>query len=241
MVGTQTLAPDSIITVSGVIVSLAPSATTVVIGASTIELEPLVGITVSPEQSAAITFDGLTVTANSQSEYILEGHTIIPGGSAITLSNDLVSLAPSAAAVVVVGNSTIPQKPLPAFSALPEVITVAGLTVTADSQSDFIIGNQTLTPGGPEITVSGTPVSLATGGTAVIIGTLMEAISTPSSPGLAGLIISGLASMAPRPSPTESLEAPFKGSSSELELSAWGMAGVFGYLGVVHATVKGSR
>ncbi|MCJ1243541.1 hypothetical protein MMC30_000738 [Trapelia coarctata] len=228
--GTLTLAPGQAITVSEKNISLAPSATALILGTSTIALEPLAGMTLPPSHLPAVTLDGLIATANSQSDYIIGGQTLIPGGPAITVSGTRISLAPSAAAIVI-GTSAIPFKPSLGVSALPEVITVEGLTVTANAQSELTtIGTKTLEPGGPAITISGTPVLLASGGSAVIIGTLTEAISAPSSPGLAGIIISGLVSMAPAPSPTNSLGVPFKGSGGRLELPAWGAVEAFGVL-----------
>ncbi|MCJ1403421.1 hypothetical protein MMC11_006644 [Xylographa trunciseda] len=51
----------------------------------------------------------------------------------------------------------------------PTVVTLNGQTITADASSAFIVGSQTLTPGGI-ITLSGTPVSLPSSGGYIIQG-----------------------------------------------------------------------
>lgn len=50
------------------------------------------------------------------------------------------------------------------------LITLGGSIYTANPSSDYIIGSQTLIPGGPPITVSGTVYSLSPGATKLIIG-----------------------------------------------------------------------
>ena len=56
--------------------------------------------------------------------------------------------------------------------------------ITPNSQNQYIVAGQTLTPGGPAVTVSGTRVSLPpAGGTDVIVGTSTE--------GLGGVIMGG--------------------------------------------------
>jgi hypothetical protein len=50
------------------------------------------------------------------------------------------------------------------------VLTLGTETFTANSLSQFLVAGQTLVPGGPAITVSGTPISLAPGATAAVVG-----------------------------------------------------------------------
>jgi hypothetical protein len=72
---------------------------------------------------------------------------------------------------VVVGSSTVLLSPSPSaqgqITAVPLII--AGQTITANSAGNFIIGTQTLAPGGPAITVSGTTISLAPSGSIAVI------------------------------------------------------------------------
>lgn len=159
-VGAQTLAPGSVgITVNGVLYSLAPSATALVSGSSTIALNS------AKDKLPSLTIAGATVTANSASNYIIGTQTLVPGAPGITVNGALYSLAPSATALVS-GSSTIPLTS--GSSDLPNSITIGGSTYTANSASQYIIGSQTLVPGGHPITVSGATYSLSPSATALI-------------------------------------------------------------------------
>ena len=159
----QTLTPGGpAITVSGTRLSLAPSATQVVIGSSTKDLAP--AITLPP-----LTFDSHIYTANSASDYIIDGQTLIPGGPALTVSGTRLSLAPSGTEVII-GTSTIPLNPT-APSSHPPPLTIGSQTITPNAAGVYLIAGQTLIPGGPAITVSGTRLSLAASATQVVIGT----------------------------------------------------------------------
>lgn len=73
-----------------------------------------------------------------------------------------------------------PSTPPPAAQ---PTIPLAGTTITANSFSQYIVGTQTLLPGGPAVTLSGTAVSLAPSATAIIIGgSSTIAIASPPAP-----------------------------------------------------------
>ena len=114
-------------------------------------------------------------TLNSEGNLVIGRQTAAPGGNPINLDGTLVSLAPDAS-VLVAGSKTVaaeqpagsPQsssitpRPQPQWTALPHVVSVGGSAYTANSASRFIIDGQTVTPGGPPITVAGgTTVSVA--------------------------------------------------------------------------------
>jgi hypothetical protein len=112
-----------------------------------------------------------TLTANSASQYVAGTQTLIPGGSAISISGTAISLAPSGTVVVVGGSSTMKIVPTAAYYATgPPAITLAGTTLTANSASQYVVDTQTMIQGGPAITVSGTVMALAPSGTAIILG-----------------------------------------------------------------------
>lgn len=67
------------------------------------------------------------------------------------------------------------------------VITFDGSIYTADVSSDFFINGQTLSPGNV-MTISGTPISYASGGTDVVVGKSTEDV------GIGRLIMSGFGS-----------------------------------------------
>lgn len=162
LVAGQTITPGAPpINVQGTEVSLAPSASAIVIAGSTIAISStsVPGFTVGAE----------TVTANSASQYIAGGHTLVPGGLALTVSGTRISLAPSGTQVVV-GSSTIGLAPTFSPLILPPPLTLGSQTYTASSDSEYTIGSQILTPGGPAITVSGTRLSLAPSATQVVVG-----------------------------------------------------------------------
>ncbi|MCJ1377736.1 hypothetical protein MMC17_000832 [Xylographa soralifera] len=166
VIGSQTLvAGGPAITISSTPISLGPSASYIVVGSSTQTLA--VAPASAPPQPTPVqqlTAFGSTFTANSASAFIIGSQTLTPGGS-ITVSGTLISLAPSAS-YLVIGSSTqtLAAAPLSAQPNAPPVhqLTAFGSTFTANSASAFIIGSQTLTPGG-SITVSGTVFALPTG------------------------------------------------------------------------------
>ena len=156
-VGGTTITPGGPpLIISGSPISLAITA--LVIGTSTIHFS-------TAPSPAVITLGGSTITANSQSDFIIGSQTLVPGVSPITIAGTLVSLAPEAS-YLVIGSTTININPVPS----PAVLTIGGSTITANSQSDFVIGTQTLIPGAPAITLSGTPISLAPSASEVVIG-----------------------------------------------------------------------
>ena len=158
IIGGQTLTAGGVITLSGTRVSLSPDEVAVIVGSST---ENLV-MTPHPDLTIGIQ----TVTANSLNQYIIGGQTLTPGG-VLTLSGTRISLSPDETAVIV-GSSTESLVITP-----PPDLTIGSQTITANSLDQYIIGGQTLTPGGV-ITVSGTRVSLATDETALVVGTSTE-------------------------------------------------------------------
>ncbi|KAL8825308.1 MAG: hypothetical protein Q9191_004491 [Dirinaria sp. TL-2023a] len=168
----QTLTPGGQLTIAGTTISLGPSASVVVVDGST----EAVGHATAAA-SPVITVAGSTYTANSASAFVIGGKTLTPGGH-ITVSGLPISLAPGASQVVV-GSVTQAVKPTPAGAA-PGYLTIGGSTYTPNSASAFVIGGQTLSPGG-HIIVSGTPISLAPGASQVVVGSSTEALSLQQS------------------------------------------------------------
>ncbi|RDW77304.1 hypothetical protein BP6252_05357 [Coleophoma cylindrospora] len=127
-------------------VSLEPSGSAVVIG----------GIPSLPPAptSGSILFGNSIVSQDSQSNFVIGSQTLSPG-SAITVSGQTVSLSPFGSAVIINGFSLPSQSPTPP----PVVISYGSLAITANSQSGFVIGSQTLFPGSA-ITVNGQVLAL---------------------------------------------------------------------------------
>lgn len=172
IVAGQTVAPGSVIKVSGTPISIAPGASLAVIGSST---QSLVGAAITPQP--VLTFAGSTYTAGSSSEFLINGQTLTKGGT-INVGGTQLSFG-HVGTDVVIGTST-QQLLTPGVTTLAEpILTFDGSTYTAYLASDFVIDSQKLTRGGA-ITINGTPISYGQGGTDVVIGTNTQELSTAS-------------------------------------------------------------
>ena len=176
----QTIIPGAAaITVSSTLISLANGASVAVVGGSTQSL-----YSTAPTAYPVLTLAGETYTANAASAFTIAGQTLIPG-AVITVSSTLISLATGASFAVIAGSTqSLGLAPVPTE---PPMFTFDGSTYTADASSDFLIGSQTLTEGGV-VTLNGTPISYASGGGDVVVGTSTEAVN------IGGLIMSGFGS-----------------------------------------------
>ena len=95
----QTLVPGGpAVTHSGNFISLAPSVNSIVIEASTQDITPI-----TPPPSPVITFAGQTLTANSASEFLINGQTLAPATPAIVHNGQTVSIAPQGSEIVING------------------------------------------------------------------------------------------------------------------------------------------
>lgn len=111
----------------------------------------------------------------------------------ITVSGTTISLGPAGSNAVIAGSTQVLGSG-PSITAAPQfVFTLGDTSITANSNSQFIIAGQTLTPGG-EITVSGTPIQLGSDASAAIIGSSTEPI---------GILLPGQTHPSPLARPTE--------------------------------------
>lgn len=109
------------------------------------------------------------------SQYLVLGKTLSPGGPAITVDGTTISLAPSATALVVNGQTTTITQPY--YDAVYTSTLLPLLTLfdnnqvfTADRAGRYVLApGTTLAPGGSAVTVSGTTISLDATGTAVVV------------------------------------------------------------------------
>ncbi|KAL8797125.1 MAG: hypothetical protein Q9195_000592 [Heterodermia aff. obscurata] len=126
-----------------------------------------------------ITVGESTYTANSNTQIIIQGQTLTPGGQ-IVVGGTIVSLAPGASLAVVGGSTQTLAHNVP--SSFVGSLVFGGSTHTANSVSQFVIGGQTLAPS-EQITVFGTPISLAPGASLAVIGGSTQALeSAQASP-----------------------------------------------------------
>lgn len=102
-------------------------------------------------------------TANKASEYVVGSQTISAGGPAFHVNGVLYSLASPATTLSNIASTRS------ALSSNDEpVLTINGKPYTADSASQYIIGSQTLAPGGPTITVNNVPYALPASSAVII-------------------------------------------------------------------------
>ena len=210
----QTLTRGSSITVHGTQLSYDEAGTAVVIGSST-EILSLATITAAPEP--ILTFDGSTYVADSSSNFLIDGQ-ILSKGDMITVDGTKLYYD-QAGTDVVIGSSTQMLSTTSIAAAEEPAITFDGSTYYANSASDFIIDGQTLTRGGV-ITVQGTPISYAAGGTDVVVGTSTEAV------GLKGGVITGFGVS----SSTPSIAVQFTGEAQRQYSASWAMRFMLGVL-----------
>lgn len=155
--GTQTLAAGgSAITVSGTTYSLGTSGAALVVDGQTTSLQQA-QVSALP----TLTVGDALVTANSESEYIVDGtRTLVPGGPAVTYQGTTYSVASTGSAVYVNGQMTNPQ--------------------AAQTTGPIVIGSETLQPGGSAVVVSGTTYSVVTSGTALVVNGQTTSIASTS-------------------------------------------------------------
>ena len=152
IVAGKTLIPGAPpISIKGTPVSLAPSASAVIVAGSTIALP--VGV-----NGPVISVGDQLVTANSASQHIFGSKTLIPGGPEITVSGMTISLAPSGTQAVI-DDSTI--RLIPVSPSLPSLV-LGSHTFTANTASAYVIGGQTLVPGQPGINIPGSAIGILT-------------------------------------------------------------------------------
>ena len=196
-IASQTLIPgSSAITISGTFISLASDGLDIILGTSTMPLSSYAS-SILPK----ITFNGQTYAPDSASNYLIAGQTLIPGASAITISGTPVSLVEGASDVIL-GTVTFPLLP-PTVMPTLSPLTIDNSIYTANSASDYAVAGQTLSPGGPAITISGTPISLAPAASDIVVGT-----STIAEPGVGGYILSGIGGSVPNATATAMTGTP---------------------------------
>lgn len=171
IIGGQTLTPGGVIVANGNTISLGTgaSSTIAVVNGVTKTLASIL-------TPAALTLGGSTYTVLPGGSFVIAGQTLRPGSTAVTVSGTTLSLGAGASIVVINGKtSTLSIGTIPA-------IVIGGMTyaATAALSGAYIIGGQTLTPGGV-ITVNGHTISLAAGATALVIDGSTSLLNQPAS------------------------------------------------------------
>lgn len=177
VIGTQTLVPGGPpITAGGTVLSLGTSTPAVMINGQASSLAHPQELSGPP---AVMSLGSLLVTQNAASVFVFGSQTLSPGGGAITVDGSTLSLATSATAVVVNGQSSV--LPLAtAVETIAPVITVGQSTITEGTMSRFVIGPQTLVPGAAAITIGTDVVSLNPAADSVVINGQTFSVVTPT-------------------------------------------------------------
>jgi hypothetical protein len=116
----------------------------------------------APTLPPMLTLGSHTIIPNTASAYIISTQTIFPGGPAVTVSGTTYSLPTSSSNYIVINGATSDlTAPIPvSTNELPSVLTLASVAITVNSAAAYVIGTQTLSPGGPPVTFSGMTYSL---------------------------------------------------------------------------------
>ncbi|KAL8649933.1 MAG: hypothetical protein Q9226_005364 [Calogaya cf. arnoldii] len=104
------------------------------------------------------TVAGQTISQLPNGSVVIDGTTLTPGASPITIAGTPISLNPTA--LVIDGTQTIPRPTLPPSPLIP-FTTVAGEAISRNADGAVVVKGETLTPNGPGVTIAGTPVSIA--------------------------------------------------------------------------------
>jgi hypothetical protein len=129
-------------------------------------------------------------TPKSQNPGVVIGSETLTAGQTTTINGvEIVVPTDGRGSSLVVGGTTIAVNPAPTG---PLVLTVGDSTVTANTQGQFVVGTQTLTPEGPAITVDGSTLSLGPSGTIAIVNGITQTLGTaPFETGAPVLTING--------------------------------------------------
>ena len=175
----QTLAAaGGAIVVAGITFSLASSGSALIINGVMSALPT--PFYVAPNPTPVITIGSQAVTENSASQFVVQGQTFKAGGTPIVVAGTTFSLAPFNSALVVNGVTSELRPPGMIASPIP-TLTINDQVITADSQGQFLIGGQVLSPGGSLITIPGSTYSLAPSATAIVINGVTSALTNPET------------------------------------------------------------
>ena len=133
-----------------------------------------------PTPAPVINIGGSRITADSLSHFVVGSQTLAPGSNAITVSNQVISLASSGNAVVFGERTQVINAPSQFVATQAPILTLGQSTITANSKTEYIVAGQTLHPGGSAIVIGGSTISLAPSATAVVVNGKIASL-TPHS------------------------------------------------------------
>lgn len=125
----------------------------------------------TPTPQLVLPVGSSVISANLDGNFIIADQTLVPGGSPVTALGKTIYLQPSKVAAVIDGNTiSIQQIPPEASRSNPPVILPIGSSsIVANPEGNFVIGSQTLIPGGSPITALGKSIYLQPSNPAAVI------------------------------------------------------------------------
>lgn len=175
--GSQYLTADSALRYNFGSKTLAAGSTPIVVSGTTYSLAAQASaLIMSPEATLLpqIKIGSQYLTPGSTFGYILGSETLMPGATPIVFFGTTYSLAPQASALVINGVTSI----------LHEQTTSLLRSTSSSSQIQYGLGDQTLSPGAPAITISGFAISLAASGSTIVINGTAFPFPTGTTPSL---------------------------------------------------------
>lgn len=172
IIADQTLVPGgSPVTALGKSIYLQPSKAAAVINGNTISIEKIPPEPRRSNPPVILPIGSSSIVANLEGNFVIGSQTLIPGGSPITALGKSIYLQPSNPAAVIDGSTVaLQQAPLElSFSTPPKVLPVGSSSIAANSEGNFVIGSQTLVPGGSPISALGKSIYLQPSGSAAVI------------------------------------------------------------------------
>ncbi|KAH0118140.1 AAA-domain-containing protein, partial [Aureobasidium melanogenum] len=164
IVSSQILSPGSTqVEITGTTYSLAASGNTIFVDGKPTAIRSAAPVTEATSLADAVntpvpvTFGSVTAAPFIVGGYVLASQVLSAGGTAIEVSGTTYSLVTSGNTVFINGKPTTFQN---VAVAAPLTIESQTFTAIAASAIPLVIASQTLAPGGPAITVSGTTYSL---------------------------------------------------------------------------------
>ena len=181
------------ITTAVIVYSLAPSGSELISNGIPVAISPMAYDLESAQQPLVYMVGGKGYTADTSPSFLIEGQTLAPDSTAITLSGTNLGLATRASQAIVGGSTVVIHPagitPAPGVGHVP-ALTFAGSTHSANSLGQYVVGEQTLSPGAA-IMVLGTQISLAAAGNTAVIGSSTELLALNGMRTAAMLIFDG--------------------------------------------------
>lgn len=190
-IGGQTLsAGGPAIELSGTTYSLQPSGGNVLVNGQSASVS-----TIAPQEppSAPVAFGEIKATPVASGIYIVADQTISRGGSAIQISGTTYSLSPSGSNVEIDGQPTH----ISTIQVPPATIIIGEVTGKPKSSGAYyLVADQTLSPGGSAIEISGVTYSLPISGANIVINGATSIMSLTDIP-TASAVVFGSATAVP--------------------------------------------